>query len=74
MAMRFVKYRIMSPTIALFPVNGNHQAARTVPAGSVITINDSLLNENKLVEVTLQGTTVQMFAQDVRARGEQVAD
>ena len=74
MTMRFIKYRINSPTIALFPVNGHHHAAHTVQVGSIVTINDSLLNENKLVEVTLQGMTVRMFAQDVRARGEEVAD
>jgi hypothetical protein len=73
MTMQLVKYRIKSPTIALFPVDG-HYAARTVPAGSIVTISDNLLNENKLVEVTLQGMTVRMFAQDVRARGEEIAD
>ena len=73
MTMRFVKFRIKSPTIALFPVDGRY-AARTVPEGSMVTINDTVLKENKLVEVTLQGTPVRMFAQDIRARGEEVAD
>ena len=71
--MRFVKYRIKSPTIALLPANGR-DIARTVPEGSIVTISDSLLNENKLVEVTWHGTAARMFAQDVRARGEEVAD
>lgn len=51
----------------LFPVNSHHQA-RSVSAGSVITINHTLLNENTLVEVTMQGTSVRIFAQDIRAR------
>jgi hypothetical protein len=71
--MRLVKYRITSSTMALFPLEGLY-AALTVPKGSIVTIDDSLLKENKLVEVTLQGKAVRMFAQDVRARGEEVAD
>ena len=70
--MRFVKYRILSPTIALSPVDGRH-VARTVPGGSVVSI-ESLINHKKLVEVLWNETKVMMFAQDVRARGEEVAD
>jgi hypothetical protein len=71
--MRFVKYRIISPTIALFPVDGRH-VARTVPGGSVVSIDESLIQQTKLVEVLWNETKVMMFAQDVRARGEEVAD
>ena len=73
MTMRLVKYRIKSSTLALFPVDGHYEPL-TVPAGSIVTINDGLLNENKLVEVTLRGKTVRMFAQDVRSRGEEVVE
>ena len=71
--MRFVKYRIISPTIALFPVDGRH-VARTVPGGSVVSIDESLINQKTLVEVFWNETKVMMFAQDVRARGEEVED
>jgi len=71
--MRFVKYRIISPTIALFPVDGRH-VARTVPGGSVVSIDESLIHQKKLVEVLWNDAKVMMFAQDVRARGEEVAD
>jgi hypothetical protein len=71
--MRFVKVRITSPTIALFPVDGRH-VARTVPGGAIVSIDESLINQNKLVEVLWNETEVKMFAQDVRARGEKVAE
>ena len=71
--MRFAKYRITSPTIALFPVDGRH-VARTVPGGAVVCIDEGLINQNKLVEVLWHETEVMMFAQDVRARGEKVVE
>lgn len=71
--MRLVKFRITSHTIALFPVEGRH-AARTIPGGSVISIEESLLDQKKLVDVIFNGTKVMMFAQDVRARGERVEE
>ena len=69
--MRFVKYRIISPNIALFPVDGRH-IARTVPGGAVVSIDESLIHQKKLVEVLWNDAKVMMFAQDVRARDEEV--
>jgi hypothetical protein len=63
------KYRIVSPTIALFLEDGHH-VARTVPAGSIVTIDNVAID--KLVEVTWDGMQVMMFAQDVRTRGEKI--
>ena len=71
--MRFLKYRITTPTIALFPVDGRH-VARTVPDGALVSIDESVLHQNKLVEVLWNETRVMMFAQDVRTRGEKLAD
>ena len=44
--MRFLKYRITTPTIALFPVDGRH-VARTVPDGALVSIDESLLKDDK---------------------------
>ena len=44
------KYRINSPTIALFLEEGRH-VAHMVPIGSVITIASEEFNGDKLVEV-----------------------
>jgi len=40
----------------------------------LVSIDESLINLNKLVEVFWNETKVMMFAQDVRARGEEVED
>jgi len=70
--MRKVKYRINSPTIALFLEEGRH-VARTIPGGAEITIpDDAAVQETKLIEVRWAEKTVMMFAQDIRARGEQI--
>ena len=54
-------------------MDGRH-VARTVPDGALVSIDESLLNQNKLVEVLWNETRVMMFAQDVRTRGEKLAD
>jgi len=71
--MKLVKYRINSPTMALFSEDGQ-KAAGIVPGGSVVVIDEDLFQENKLVEVLWDGKKVFMFAQDVRSRGEECVD
>ena len=65
------KYRINSPTIALFYEEDRH-VAHMVPAGSVITLNPEKFNGNKLVEVLWADKLVMMFTQDIRTRGTKV--
>ena len=65
------KYRINSPTIALFLEDGRH-VARTVPIGSVITIASEKFNGDKLVEVLWSEKRVMMFTQDIRERGTKI--
>jgi hypothetical protein len=67
------KYRIKSPTIALFSENGRH-VPRTVPAGAVVEIKSLALDGNRLVEVMWDGRNVMMFSQDIQSRGERVQD
>lgn len=70
--MNLKRYRINSPTMALFPENGYH-GARPVPAGSVVVIDEDLFKDNnKLVEVLWNQRNVMMFAQDLRTRGEKI--
>ena len=61
-----VKFRLKSPTAALFPEDGRH-IARIVPEGPVVLVHT--LEGNKLIEVVWKEQTVLMFARDVRARG-----
>ena len=63
------KYRINSPTIALFLEDGR-QVARAIPTGSIVTVDS--LHGDKLVEATWNQVKVLMFSQDIRARGERI--
>jgi hypothetical protein len=61
------RYRINSPTIALFEEYGRH-VANTVPAGAIIDIQGETFNGDKLLEVVWDGKPVMMFTQDLRKR------
>jgi len=63
------RYRINSPTIALFEQDGRH-VADTVPAGALIEINSATFDGDKLLEVIWNGKSVLMFTQDLRKRAE----
>ena len=66
------KYRIHSPTIALFFEDGRH-VARTVPTGAIVTAElIEGVDPAKLVEATWNGQKVLMFTQDLRSRGERM--
>jgi phosphoribosyl-ATP pyrophosphohydrolase len=64
------KFRIKSPTIALFKDDGR-QVAYKVPEGATVTVKGEL-NEDKVVEVICDEKTVLMFTEDIRARGERL--
>ena len=68
---REVKFRINVPTIALFMEDGR-QVARKIPVGSEIRVDETNIEDNKLIEVRWIATTVMMFSQDIRARGEKI--
>ena len=65
------QYRMISPTIALFFEAGRH-VARTVPSGSIITIESLESDSDELVNVTWNDKKVKMFAQDIKTRGERL--
>jgi hypothetical protein len=65
------KYRIKSPTIALYE-NIDHHAADLVPVGAIVRVDSSALDGDKLVEVIWDGRSVMMFTQDLRRRAEAV--
>ena len=68
---REVKFRINVPTIALF-TEGGRQVARRIPVGSEIRVDETAIEDNKLIEVRWIATTVMMFSQDIRRRGEKI--
>ena len=69
--MPIEKYRIDSPTIALFLEDGRH-VAHLVPKGATISIEGKTFNGDKLVEVTWADKAVMMFTQDIRSRGKKI--
>jgi hypothetical protein len=58
--------------LALFHEDGRRDVAHTVPTGAFITFDSSTFDGEKLVSVTWDGKAVKMFAEDLRARAEQV--
>ena len=69
--MSLQRFRINSPTIALFEQDGRH-VADIVPIGAIVEIDSKTFNGNKLVTVLWNGASVMMFTQDLRSRGETV--
>jgi len=67
--MQVQKYRMSRSTIALV-WQEDRQVACTVPLGEIISVES--ISVDGLVEVRWNETTVMMFAQDIRARGEKV--
>ena len=65
------RYRITSPTLALFEQDGRH-VAHTVPTGAIVALDSNGFDGNKLVKVTWDGEAVMMFTQDLRSRSELV--
>jgi hypothetical protein len=69
---REVKFRIKTPTIALFIEEGR-QVAHSIPGGAEVIVSDeNAVQGNKLIEVKWAEKLVMMFAQDIRARGEKL--
>jgi hypothetical protein len=66
------RFRLTNPTLALVQEDGRH-VAHTVPTGTIIVVDSTAFNDEKLVNVTWGGKKVMMFAEDLRARAERVA-
>jgi hypothetical protein len=65
------KYRIKSPTIALFENNGHHAAA-LVPVGAIVEVASATFDGDTLVEVIWDERRVIMFSKDLRRRGKDI--
>ena len=63
------QYRIEHPTSAAVVENGARKVV-TVPSASIIDLQRPLNEVNGLIEVTFNGETVLMFAEDIRQRGK----
>jgi len=65
------RYLIETPTSAA--IEQNPRKVITVPIGSVIDVARPLNGVRGLIEVTFNGETVLMFAEDIRVRGKAVS-
>jgi hypothetical protein len=63
------KYRLISPTLALFLEEG-HQVAHTIPEGTIVTIDSETFDGDNFVNVTWKNKDVRMFTQDIRCRAK----
>jgi hypothetical protein len=66
------RYCITSATSAV--VEQSPRKIITIPRGSVVVVPISLTGVQGLLEVTFNGETVLMFAEDLKARGTPVLD
>jgi hypothetical protein len=55
-------------------MEGGRHVGHLVPEGAVVFVDGETFNGDKLVEVLWAEKTVMMFTQDIRTRGEKVAN
>ena len=63
------RWRIIEPTMALFLEAGRH-VARTVPAGTIVSVDSESFDHSKLVDVMWGEKKVMMFVQDLQSRSK----
>lgn len=65
------KFRLMTPTAAV-EETGNRKVATLMSAGSIINVISGPVPGDPMVHVTSDEKRFQMFAEDVRQRGEEI--
>jgi hypothetical protein len=66
------QYLITTPTSAV-AIEGRERKVITVPNDSIVDVSRPLNGLEGLIEVTVDGQTVLMFAEDIRQRGKPVS-
>lgn len=69
--MPMEKFRMKSPTIALFKEDGR-EVAHMVPQGATVLVAADKVQKDKFVEVVWDDMKARMFKQDLRSRGVKV--
>jgi hypothetical protein len=59
------KYRLNKPAIALFDVDGHHEAM-FIPTDSIVDLNGQKIDGEKFMDVVWDGRTVMMFVADLK--------
>ncbi len=65
------RYRINSPTMAIFETDGR-PVAGAVPEGAIIEIESPTFVGDRLIEMLWDGKRGRMYTQDLRQRAESV--
>jgi hypothetical protein len=66
---RMLRYRLPTTTVAVHR-EAAQPVAISIPSGTVLTVPDDSANSSGFVEVEWDGKSVQVFAVDLRDRGE----
>jgi hypothetical protein len=66
-----LRYRLRRATIAVHQ-GGARPVAMTIPSGTILKVADNTVNADGFVEVECGGEIIQIFAVDLRERGELV--
>ena len=61
------RYLVKAPTLVL-GTESEGRLACTIPAGSLISVDSPMFNGDRLIDVSWNGKTVMMLAEDLRAR------
>ena len=64
-----LRYRLRSKIVGVHQED-TRQVAIYIPAGSVVTVHDEVVDVTGFLEVEWNGESVQVFAVDLRNRGE----
>jgi ribosomal protein L25 (general stress protein Ctc) len=64
-----LRYKLRTTTVAVHQ-EATRSVAISIPAGTVLKVFDSSANSSGLVDVEWDGKRVQVFAVDLRDRGE----
>ena len=66
-----MRYRLVLPAMVL-AFKDNHEAAVTMPEGTIFELNGSAPNDYRFVIVTFNGERVRMFASDLPDRAREI--
>jgi hypothetical protein len=66
-------FRLKTPTLGILALSSDGKRIPvTLPLHAIVTVGDGLIDGSRLVDVLWEGTTVMMFTQDLRERGEEI--
>jgi hypothetical protein len=69
--MQGKSYRLNTPTLAIVTCD-RQKIAITIPLGGIVTVSQTDINGDRLIDVIWEGRSTMIFAQDLRDRGELV--